>query len=93
LSIGPCSGNAGDQLQYHNGAPFSTYDLDNDSYSGNCAKSYQGAWWYKKCHASNLNGRNFGDLKTPYAQGIVWKSITTHYKSLKFVKMMVKPAA
>ncbi|XP_067929130.1 microfibril-associated glycoprotein 4-like [Watersipora subatra] len=44
-------------LAYHNGMAFSTKDEDNDADStGNCAVSYHGAWWYKGCHWSNLNG-------------------------------------
>ena len=47
-----------DKLEYHNGSPFSTYDRsrDNDASNGNCAENCQGAWWYKSCLASNLNG-------------------------------------
>ena len=48
-----------DRLILNNGMQFSTKDRDNDQYSGNCASdsSYQGAWWYKGCTYSNLNGR------------------------------------
>ena len=67
-----------DSLAYHNGMAFSTSDNDNDS-ERNCAETYLGAWWYKACHASNLNGFNYNDGSLPetpefYAKGIIWKN-------------------
>ena len=60
LTIGQASGDGGtfDAMAYHNGAPFSTRDRDHDKWrDGNCAKVYGGAWWYKSCIDSNLNGK------------------------------------
>ncbi|XP_025100001.1 ficolin-1-like [Pomacea canaliculata] len=58
LTVSGYSGNAGDSLQYHNNQSFSTFDRDNDKWSdGNCAVAIHGAWWYKICHETNLNGR------------------------------------
>nr|AAK28657.1 fibrinogen-related protein 7-1 precursor [Biomphalaria glabrata] len=58
INVGGYSGNAGNSLSYHNDMYFSTFDNDNDAYSGvNCAVKYHGAWWYKTCYESNLNGK------------------------------------
>ncbi|XP_077974047.1 fibrinogen-like protein A isoform X1 [Styela clava] len=57
LTISGYSGDAADRMSYHNQQYFTTYDVDNDSGSRNCARSYNGAWWYKNCYQSNLNGK------------------------------------
>ncbi|GFR77106.1 tenascin-R [Elysia marginata] len=56
LSIGRYFGTAGDSFSYHNGAPFSTIDRDNDVAPEKCADKHGGGWWFKKCDTSNLNG-------------------------------------
>ena len=57
MSLSGYSGNAGDQLSYHSGRMFSTYDQDHDSHSGsNCAVSNRGGWWYGRCHNGVGNG-------------------------------------
>ena len=61
LFVGFYSGDATDRLiARHNGMAFTTKDRDNDKWSNNCATSYKGAWWYKDCYDSHLNG-NYGD--------------------------------
>ncbi|EDW04654.1 GH22253 [Drosophila grimshawi] len=50
ITVGKYSGDAGDDLRYHEGEKFSTRDRDNDRYGNNCACVYKGAWWYHGCH-------------------------------------------
>ncbi|XP_063436555.1 microfibril-associated glycoprotein 4-like [Mytilus trossulus] len=84
------SGNAGNSLAYHNGMMFSTKDQDNDVRSFNCAESCQGAWWYKSCHHTNLNGEYLGGPHEYFHKGMKWKAWKGDYYSLKSTKMMIK---
>ena len=71
---------------------FSTYDRDNDQWSSvNCASDRKGAWWYKSCHFSNLNGRYLkaGEI---YDQGINWLHWKNDYRSMKKTEMKIRPA-
>ncbi|VDI71289.1 Hypothetical predicted protein [Mytilus galloprovincialis] len=80
LNVAGYSGNTGDCLTYHNGMMFSTKDNDNDIYiKDNCAIGGKGAWWYRKCRASNLNGI--------YSFNIVWNDYSYNLQS---TKMMIK---
>ncbi|XP_071178788.1 microfibril-associated glycoprotein 4-like [Mytilus edulis] len=86
------SSTAGDSLTYHTGNMFSTHDRDNDKAAiYNCAGTYKGAWWYKSCHYSNLNGPYLppGQISS-YANGIIWKTWKGYFYSLKSTKLMIK---
>ena len=92
LELSSYSGTAGgDSLAEHNNMAFSTKDRDNDRYSsGKCAVSYTGAWWYDRCHSSNLNGIYLG--KKNDDRGIRWY----HFRdslSLKFSEMKLRPSS
>ncbi|CAC5404894.1 Fibrinogen-like protein A,Ryncolin-4,Angiopoietin-related protein 7,Angiopoietin-related protein 1,Ficolin-3,Ficolin-1-B,Techylectin-5A,Ficolin-2,Ryncolin-1,Tenascin-R,Fibrinogen-like protein 1,Angiopoietin-related protein 4,Angiopoietin-1,Tenascin-X,Fibrinogen C domain-containing protein 1-A,Tenascin-N,Ryncolin-3,Tenascin,Fibroleukin,Fibrinogen C domain-containing protein 1,Fibrinogen gamma chain,Ryncolin-2,Angiopoietin-related protein 6,Techylectin-5B,Angiopoietin-related protein 2,Angiopoietin-2,Microfi len=84
------SSTAGDSLTYHNGNMFSTYDRDNDMHLQNCAVIYKGAWWYQRCHSSNLNGAYLSGIKSTPADGVIWYEWKGHLYSLKSTRLMIK---
>ncbi|XP_053549281.1 LOW QUALITY PROTEIN: tenascin-R [Bombina bombina] len=88
LRIGDYNGTSGDSLTYHQGRPFSTKDRDNDVAVTNCASSYKGAWWFKNCHRTNLNGK-YGESR--HSQGINWYHWKGHEFSIPFVEMKMRP--
>ncbi|XP_078367311.1 microfibril-associated glycoprotein 4-like [Oculina patagonica] len=92
LILGSYSGNAGDSLSWHRGQPFSTRDQDNDNSAGNnCASKWHGAWWYNKCHQSNLNGIYRHRNPSPLADGVNWFHWKGHKYSLKRTEMKIRP--
>ena len=72
--------------------PFTTKDFDQDDYDGNCAKLYHGAWWYARCHSSNLNGKYLSGETTEYATSMTWSPFRGQHYSLKSSKMMFRPS-
>lgn len=88
LTVSGYSGTAGDSLTSRgNEMKFSTYDVDNDVYSGHCAVMYHGAWWYDECHTSNLNGE-YGS--TQYARGPVWSPWKGYYAPMEITEMKIR---
>lgn len=68
---------------------FTTKDRDSDQKSNaNCAVSYKGAWWYKHCHSSNLNGLylEIGDISST---GISWHNWRNDWRSMKKTEMKI----
>ncbi|KAM7345486.1 ficolin-2-like [Cochliomyia hominivorax] len=91
-NLGRFHGTAGDSLNYHLGQWFSTKDRRNDQNpKEDCAKTYEGGWWYNECHQSNLNGHYFHGPNTHRANGIHWYKVTDYNTSLKFVEMKIRP--
>ena len=71
---------------------FTTKDRDNDyAYYHNCAAMERGAWWYKACSYSNLNGHYFHGGNTHQISGITWSTWKGFYYSMKSVVMKIKP--
>nr|DAA34038.1 TPA_inf: fibrinogen-related protein 3 [Mytilus californianus] len=84
------NGNVGDSLARQNGQNFITKDQDNDQDGHNCAKSFKGAWWYKACHSSNLNGQYLSGTHTSFADGVNWETWKGYHYSLKATLMMIR---
>ncbi|XP_055864454.1 fibrinogen-like protein A [Biomphalaria glabrata] len=88
LKIGNYSGNADDSLSHHNNMFFTTIDRDNDVYRDiNCADYSSGAWWYRDCHRSNLNGKWGSTLSS---KGMNWYQLTEWSNSVSFSEMKIR---
>ncbi|KAK3588031.1 hypothetical protein CHS0354_012077 [Potamilus streckersoni] len=75
-------------LIYHNCMAFSTMDRDNDHKDrDNCAITYHGAWWYRQCHSSDLNG-DYGN--TMYGEGISWQTLSGYTVSMMFTEIKIR---
>ena len=73
---------AGDALTTTHLRFFTTHDQDNDNSGGlNCAATFKGGWWFKKCNKldSNLNGEHGREVVANYMgiQWITWKGYQT----------------
>ncbi|XP_015762093.1 PREDICTED: microfibril-associated glycoprotein 4-like isoform X1 [Acropora digitifera] len=86
LRVGGFSGTAGDSLSYHHGSPFATKDRDNNG----CALTNKGAWWYKSCYKSSLNGQYMPGAidKNPGMNWYYWKN---SWISMKRTEMKIRP--
>ena len=95
LNVGAFHGTTDNRLSRSpsnlNGMKFSTKDKDQDQSSQNCAVRWTGAWWYKNCHYSNLNGENFGYAKED-ATSMCWCGFPQSGRqiSLKTIKMALR---
>ncbi|XP_066027551.1 angiopoietin-related protein 7-like isoform X2 [Pocillopora verrucosa] len=92
LGLGKYTGTAGDSLSYHRNMAFSTKDRDNDKYSGNCAASFNSAWWYNSCVSANLNGYYYHGSHVGSAySGINWMAWKGRSYSAKRAEMKIRP--
>ena len=92
LHIGQGTGTPGslDNMAVHhslNNTYFSTFDRDNDTWASSCVLQDEGAWWYKSCTYSNLNGLHTSNISH---KRIMWHngSAFIYYPS---VEMKVRP--
>ncbi len=85
-------GDAGDSFSQQNGIRFSTKDQDNDISPSSCAQKFNGAWWYRDCHNSNLNGGYVrGHHPTMEAQEMNGVTFRGYPYSLKTTEMKIRP--
>ncbi|XP_057284350.1 microfibril-associated glycoprotein 4-like [Pezoporus wallicus] len=83
-------GGAGDALSYHHGQKFSTFDRDQDLFAQSCAALSSGAWWFRSCHLSNLNGFYLGGAHLSYGNGLNWARWKGFHYSLKRSEMKIR---
>ncbi|XP_018088033.2 ficolin-1-B isoform X2 [Xenopus laevis] len=84
-------GTAGDSLSNHRNMPFSTKGVNNNGNTVNCAEAYKGAWWYKKCYASCLNGEYRQGEHDKKSGGVHWNTFRGVSYSLKMSEMKFRP--
>ncbi|XP_062556278.1 angiopoietin-related protein 1-like [Armigeres subalbatus] len=85
--LGAYCGTAGDGLRYSEGMRFSTPDNDVDESKFNCAIQRMGAWWYKDCTYSNLNGLYEDDNQQ---RAMNWFPFKDSDDGLKSSKIMIR---
>ena len=69
---------------------FSTRDADNDKRATSCAVSCRGAWWYRTCHYSNLNGAYLSGAHSSIADGVNWYHWKGYYYSVRRTEMKTR---
>ncbi|CAL4193180.1 unnamed protein product [Meganyctiphanes norvegica] len=94
LTVSGYTGDAGNNMGYHNGMPFSTHDHDNDNWytESNCASYFGGGWWFKACMNANLNGVPNQGTDTLNSHGILWVRWHGRMYSLKSTTMKIRPS-
>ena len=101
LKVSDYHGNGGDSFELdissgtRNGMQFSTFDKDNDQYSGRHCASKSDSWggaagWYNSCGRENLNGYNYGTAKDS-PKCMSWVYWGNKWECLKSITMAIRP--
>ncbi|KAL2102879.1 hypothetical protein ACEWY4_002047 [Coilia grayii] len=85
------TGGAGDSLSHHNGHKFSTFDKDQDAWSGNCAATRMGGFWYGSCQNANPNGIYMWGAVSDLS--VHWYHFKNNYYSLQSISMKMRPVS
>ena len=102
MTVSGYHGNGGDSFEWlgsssytHNRMQFSTFDQDNDQWSGHCASKSEtfggGAGWWNSCGYENLNGYNYGNA-TISSKCMSWYKWGNKWECLKSITMAIRPA-
>lgn len=92
LHLGSFTGGAaGDGMSPHNSMKFTTYDKDQDTWSGNCAQKYIGGFWYHNCYHANPTGiyAPHSAISYPHVY-VVWTPWKGNTYSLKTIDMKIR---
>ncbi|XP_021371950.1 microfibril-associated glycoprotein 4-like isoform X2 [Mizuhopecten yessoensis] len=92
LTLGGFDGNVVDQFDNHNQYYFSTFEVDNDISTRNCAEFGRGGWWYRNCYMCNLNGLYTTDTGLNVSRSMNWNYFYSDRRQppLKKTTMMVR---
>ena len=90
IKVSGYTGDAGDSLIYHNNMKFTTKDRDQDLLTENCAVLREGAWWYKSCLQSNLNGIFPGTTFISSSNYMCWTHLNGLRGDIIFSEMKIR---
>lgn len=65
------AGTVKDALIDSRGAAFSTFDHDQDTFVGNCARVFSGGGWFRSCARANV----FGKMEVLTSRGMCWRGV------------------
>ncbi|XP_063933291.1 angiopoietin-related protein 1-like [Zophobas morio] len=86
-------GSAGDSLSGNVGSKFSTKDHNRDPQTFECVFKKNAGWWYRNCSESLLTGRYYKSYQSYHqGDGLYWATYRGKDYSLKYAKMMIRPA-